>query len=619
MSDKQLRFGVNLIDKISMPAGDIADRLDKLISKLEGMDSKLEKVSNGGMESFITKLNSAWMVADRLTQPLINLLRGVYDVGEEFLTAGIKSARWKEDISASLTTVLGSSEKAGQAMKVMLGIAQKLPITTGEVFEYANSLLLAGYSTRQLPQLVTAISDIKKLLPDNAAAGYTFKSMLERAKTGGLTARDLLGMRELHIMPEFEKIMGKIAGRKGDTSKKDLQKILLSGQVSARDQYTALVEAVAMKEGGHLEAQSKAAMGTMSGILSNLWSRWTEVSMGFADTKGYKALKDVIAKISDLLDPASPGGIKIKASLDHLFGDTLESLVGGFTGPKGVDKITEVINGVSKAINLVSDAVQAAIGGFRAFFAELGKGLGVSSALFGPDGHLAPDSMAALSQTFKDLGKSIADLVVNLTKMMSSGLGAVLFKPKEEGSFLGDKDKNGKYTGQGGGFAEAIWGKNTAKAWAAGKVGDFSAGALRFAGNPLSPLVNAARDYGDQLYGNQQDATSLADATGLPKHAAGGHFDQPHIALVGDKPETMIPDGDMPGFLRRMGGGGQAGQPIQVSFNLHLEVHPGSSAQDVDNAIERGVHELRKEGPSIIIGAMQSIGLGFGGSGGTGP
>jgi hypothetical protein len=68
-----------------------------------------------------------------------------------------------------------------------------------------------------------------------------------------------------------------------------------------------------------------------------------------------------------------------------------------------------------------------------------------------------------------------------------------------------------------------------------------------------------------------------SSGSGIPMHGAGGHFTTPHLAVVGDKPETIIPDSDMADFLGGAGGGdisitnnviNQTGTPMQSTSSV---------------------------------------------------
>lgn len=91
--------------------------------------------------------------------------------------------------------------------------------------------------------------------------------------------------------------------------------------------------------------------------------------------------------------------------------------------------------------------------------------------------------------------------------------------------------------------------------------------------NVVAALENMAKDIANIFikYGLEKIMGSIMapginvaapDMTAIPMHAAGGHFDTPHIGVVGDVPETIIPDTDWNKYL------GSGSGDISVTSNM---------------------------------------------------
>ena len=117
-------------------------------------------------------------------------------------------------------------------------------------------------------------------------------------------------------------------------------------------------------------------------------------------------------------------------------------------------------------------------------------------------------------------------------------------------------------------------------ATAAGFLGLFAGGGKSGGGLPsfLSSLFN------------NNSGSSTGD---IPQRGEGGYFNRPELAIIGDKPETIIPDSKMPAFLRQARGGGDTivnnfniSTSDPMSFDAYLRANGGRAIRDhVESAI----------------------------------
>ncbi len=116
--------------------------------------------------------------------------------------------------------------------------------------------------------------------------------------------------------------------------------------------------------------------------------------------------------------------------------------------------------------------------------------------------------------------------------------------------------------------------------------------AANAAADELSPDLSA------QMQSTGADYAKIAG--GYPAHGTGGHFSTPHLAIVGDKPEWIIPDSQ----VRR--GGGAGGVIINISQNISVSGGSAKDAEDTGHIIAR---VSQADLQSALEGMALSLGL----------
>jgi hypothetical protein len=571
---KSLKWEFVLGDKMSRPAAGIVSALSGVSSALGQVAIAQDKTAKSS-QSFIRDLDHLWNVAGRVMQPLKDAAGGIFDIGRSFLESGIHAARWKEDMQVSLETVLGSSARATEAMKGMLTLAQHLPMSTGQVFDIGKQFMLMGFQPgKGLNQLIAAASDVEGLRGPGAAGALV--DIVRRFKSGAITGRLLhetlsqVGLSQEDFLGELQKTAGV------SKDPKALIKQLEGGQIGLNDQLTAFLGAIAGKEGGVLGNLAEKQMGTLSGLLTNLQSRWEEFQMGFSNTGGFEKLKSAVGNVAGLLDPDSDLGKALSSNLANLFSGTLDSLVGGFAGPEGVGRINHIFEQISVGLVTVKDIAVTALDSIGAFVSGFTKGLDVSGDLFGKDGHLNPEAMKAVVSTFGDLGKSVG--------VLAEELGHVV-------GFV-DKLTGAKAITVPVSIASAVAGGNPLGA-AASAVSNSKWWDYTPTGYVLNRLSYLAKDNHAGGVG-----TTEVMANSDVKHLAGGGWagtHGPELAVLGDggEPELVVPQSRL-----RSGGGSGSSLP-----EVHLHMHVGEHADR--QMISEAVAKLHTEGLSMVVDAWE--------------
>lgn len=127
-----------------------------------------------------------------------------------------------------------------------------------------------------------------------------------------------------------------------------------------------------------------------------------------------------------------------------------------------------------------------------------------------------------------------------------------------------------------------------------GKIADWIEEKINFAKGIIEGISDTLSWFGEKLglvKKGTEDATSAAsealEKTGggeePPKHGTGGYFDKPHVAVIGDKPETIVPEGNTPrnrGLLKRAAEGVGASLGNTYNFTFAPVVNGGNADEN---------------------------------------
>lgn len=229
---------------------------------------------------------------------------------------------------------------------------------------------------------------------------------------------------------------------------------------------------------------------------------------------------------------------KLKNSWDSLLGRVAESGV--------LEKVSAIIGKISDSMTGAAGARWADM--FDRLFESVGKFLEPLSTDAGMKNFT--DNLFKMASAAEKLAEAVVKIAPSLTTVMKL--------------FAGDTSASEDIGGFTGNFLMGGMWK---------KLGNF------FSGNtaPKGPDVNT------------MGWEELAANGAIPSHGSGGHFDTPHLAVVGDKPETIIPDS-----------AAASAPPVGRVLNapIHQEIH-------VHGASEAQTHELAKLIHALGLGELQ--------------
>lgn len=328
-------------------------------------------------------------------------------------TAAVKASAQMETYRASLTTVLGDSDKAAMAFDRLTAFAAKTPFSLDQSVQGFIKLKALG------------------LTPSEAA-------MTSYGNTASALGKDLNQMVEAvadAATGEFERLkeFGIKAKQNGDQVALTFQGVTKTVGNNSKDIQAYLMAIGSVNFAGAMDKQAK----TFNGAMSNLDDTWTQTLAAIGDAGLADSMGGVIRGITDGLSEAKPllvavgsmmGGIvdgivSVGSGIGSMFSSMLSN---GGQGLTFLETLTVAVNLIGQGFQVVGSVVGAvfsAMGqivggitqGIRSVFGQLWDWLGVSSSQ--TSNQVGTSFLGALRA-----GKFVAQ---NLQTIFSTALGAI--------------------------------------------------------------------------------------------------------------------------------------------------------------------------------------------------
>lgn len=464
------------------------------------------------------------------------------------IASGLEPAISREKSLGAFETLLGTAEKArdmyGQAVK----FAAETPFETAQVVDSFQRLLTARFSQEEVPIAMRIIGDAASMQEDSQMAVASVTRALSQIRSKGkLQGEELMQLQEavpLNTAELYERL-GKIYG----TNAQAARKMQEAGQIDSQVASFAILAQLQQQFGGNMERASKQ----IEGLVSTLRSRPSELLSQLQDTRGYSALSGALSSIIDGFSEAGPAGQALQTLVNDLGSGTLER---------------------------VAVALEYGAKGAASFAAGLAEGLGPMGEAFGPAN---ATNLEKFTLSMNQFGTGAGQLASAISTLISpvqtffglfykfgewsaSTYGEWLYKPLE---LLMTSSNAGLFRGQKLG-ASAVRQMQTLE-----EQGQ----------NPYARLGGPSEDLQQELL--RGAGTGYEELADIPAYGDGGHVTRPHLAIVGDEPETIIPDrllGRTSGAAgsSRLGGFGGG---IQISMPITINGMSESGASSVGQSI----------------------------------
>ena len=325
-------------------------RLFEAQKELRELQGKLGKESFG--DAFKQKLGFGKLFSAAFLGDLA--AEGVLKVGEsivegavkavEIFTDGIKDAfkgaAHEETSRISENNILGKSG-AKEFREDVEGFAKNSPFDPGEIRKLLLPIRRAGISQAAARQMLATASDIGG--GDAGAVGGILETMRGIYTRKGVSKRQIVGLlgNVGGTVPDFYKSLGKNM----HVSSKEAERRAASGQVDPQMIMNMITEAQNKRQGGIAGTGGLAYAKSLEVEWKKLNALPEEYFKKLVDTPGYAKAVAAIGKLLEGLDPESPTGQRIMASVEHMF-----------------DKITGFIGDPAQMADNLSNLIESAVG-----------------------------------------------------------------------------------------------------------------------------------------------------------------------------------------------------------------------------------------------------------------
>jgi tape measure domain-containing protein len=431
MAGEKLSWYFELVDRFTPSSNRILASVNRLTKGMGAGASGPISRAIGGIQSAFARLGAGVRsVAGVLTSlPAIlggAALTGLAVIGGKF---ALDSLSFKENSLAAFRSMLGTQAAADRVFQQAVDFAAKTPFDTKEVVSSFQQLLTAGFKLEELDTVMSAIGDV------GAARGVEKMESVQRAM-GKIMAKGRLQGEELMMLSEagvgqgavFE-ALAKTLGKTTD----EVQKLITAGKISSKVAIGGVLEAINQTiDGGRGLGKFMADQAnTLTGVLSTLGSRASDLLFAANASSVMDPLKAAVVKFTDLLNPDSPTGKRIVAFIERI-GNAFGRMFGGVAGGNALENM---LNGVMSILEGLADMAGIF---FDAFVPAFKEALGPANAIFGAMGG-GQSIVQTLTPLLQLLGKALgtaAGWIVDLAAMFGGANVTVLKFASTLSSFL---------------------------------------------------------------------------------------------------------------------------------------------------------------------------------------
>lgn len=413
MADKQAKFAVRLIDRVTKPARSMAMALGR-VTKAARAGQRAGRAGRGlgGRSSMaLPKLNADGLTKDQLKSQkrlsrltdrvgssvtgLASALAGaaikatllagaVAGIGAAFVIKGIAEATvFAERMRFAFGNLTGSARQGEVAFQKAISLSQELGLNVQDTADSYRKLLAAQFSAGRAETLIKLTSDLKAIGATAEETKSAIRAITQIKAKGRLQAEELVGqLAEAGIATTlvYEELAKSL-----NVDVKKVPGIITSGAVDADTGIDAIEKALLKKAGIKKagDAGKRFAEATLAGMVERLKNAPGQLFLRIAE-----AGKAALPKIKSL-----------------------------------VQQIEKAISGISPAAMAVAferviDLAQAGITLSMEFASGFSEGFGqITEAL-------QPGDIATASAQFRELGRNVAQLTVFAIDL-AKGLGRV--------------------------------------------------------------------------------------------------------------------------------------------------------------------------------------------------
>lgn len=352
----RLKWTFELLDKISGPAKAISGNLKNVEDSMGDM-----RKSMGAADMSFSSLGTT--VAAMAT----GFLAATGAAAFAFAKMGVDALSFKENTLTSFKLMLGSKEEANEIFKQAVQMAKLSPWETTDVVGGFKALLSAGFSKEDVGTVFAGLSDVA------AASGFD-KAIINSlaVQMAQVKAYGKLQMVDLRVMANQMAQAGVGIGVVYEHIAKNMgigveqvKDAMGRGEIDADVGIFSILEAIKEKASGGqaLGSLTKDMGSTISGLFSTIKSSATDFFLtlegSLEDMPGLMAFKGFLENLRDALDTNTAAGKRFQAIITGAFGSSMQSMFARFSGPEGMQRLMDILEGILKTALMAWDVFKA--------------------------------------------------------------------------------------------------------------------------------------------------------------------------------------------------------------------------------------------------------------------
>ena len=294
----------------------------------------------------------------------------------------LRTASAAETTQISLTTMLGSEERALSMMDELASFAAHTPFELSGLQDATRQLLAYGFTAEEVIPMLTAVGDATAALgTGQAGIEAVTRALGQMQAKGKVQAEEMLQLTEQGI-PAWQMLADTLG-----TDVATAQEKVTDGAVDSATAIEAVLSGMESRYGGMMEEQSR----TVEGLMSNLSDAIEQPLMKLRDSGAYESFADSLGRVAESAGPF------VEELLPHM--------------ERGLDVVSDVLGAASDAMDefaSMSDSSQERVLAIAAGAVAAGPALtvlGKGMELVGNAGDFVGERITGAGGAIEWLGK----------------------------------------------------------------------------------------------------------------------------------------------------------------------------------------------------------------------